>query len=203
MSDAEVPAEAQGGPSWRRHAPSEPPPPDGPGPVRPRSCDAARRRDRRPPPSNFLDRDGDLYLIAAFVLAAAGGRCAGAVGRRPRTWRVPRWWTHAAGVLLVRTSPASTNRRMWTALVPDAGMPPFVWIGRSINLRTNQRSPGATLALLAPRLVICRSARRHHRSDDHGGSAVRCWTRFTQSWSAGRSQQYLACHTCSTTASLR
>lgn len=167
MSDAEVPAEAQGGPSWRRHAPSEPPPPDGPGPGSTSTQFATPLGVRE-----LSEIDEDLYhprysrnsgtaipyLIAAFVLMAAAGwamRWSRLVVGAPDPVRSSEWWTNITGVLLpgedIRLASYS-QPRMWTALalLMLAAAAIFVWIGRiGSNLRTNQRPFGATLALLA------------------------------------------------------
>ncbi|WP_421118892.1 hypothetical protein ACE2AJ_16220 [Aquihabitans daechungensis] len=170
MSDAEPPAEVQGGPSWRRNAPASSPPPP---PVSPSSDPATVAPPARPlGEREHTELEEDLYhprysrnsgtaipyLVAAFVLMGAAWwamRWSSFAVGAPDPVRSSEWWTSITGVLL----PAEEIRlasysyaRMWiaVALLILAALAICLWIGRiGSNLRSNQQPFGSVLPLLA------------------------------------------------------
>jgi hypothetical protein len=166
MSDAEAPAEVQGGPSWRRNGPGAPAPaplePGMPGPpLQPAvvAGDAAELAEELYHPRYSRNSGTPLpYLVASFVLMGAAWwamRWSTATPTAPDPVRSSEWWTNVTAVLLpgedIRFASYSPTR-MWVALalLIVAAAAVLTWIGRiGHNLRQTQQPFGSVLPLLA------------------------------------------------------
>jgi hypothetical protein len=166
MSDAEAPAEAQGGPSWRRNAPATPAPPPleagAPGtPLRDavvRTHDADLDEELYHPRYSRSAGTPLPYLVVSFVLLGAAWwamRWSSPTPSAPDPVRSSEWWTNITGVLLpgeeIRFGSYSQSR-MWIALalLMVAVAAVLTWIGRlGHNLRQTEQPFGAVLPLLA------------------------------------------------------